>query len=215
MAQAGWLRSEWGTTEKNREARFYSLTPKGRKQLAQKKPPGRSSPGRDPRVAATPDGGPAVNWLRRLFNTVRPGRRSATSIVEMQFHAERIDELRAQGLSQDEASRRARRQFGTSRSSRSHARHGRVAVDRYAAARHQYAIRSLRRTRIYDRRDPHPALGTAPTARCFPRSTRCCYNRFPSPTLIVRCAAPAATALRRRPHRAGATRGLAAAEHDL
>jgi PadR family transcriptional regulator PadR len=34
MAQAGWLRSEWGTTEKNREARFYSLTPKGRKQLA-------------------------------------------------------------------------------------------------------------------------------------------------------------------------------------
>ena len=34
MAQAGWLRSEWGTTEKNREARFYSLTPKGRQQLA-------------------------------------------------------------------------------------------------------------------------------------------------------------------------------------
>ena len=34
MSQAGWLRSEWGTTEKNREARFYSLTPKGRKQLA-------------------------------------------------------------------------------------------------------------------------------------------------------------------------------------
>jgi PadR family transcriptional regulator PadR len=35
MEQAGWSRSEWGTTEKNREARFYSLTPKGRKQLAQ------------------------------------------------------------------------------------------------------------------------------------------------------------------------------------
>ena len=34
MEQAGWLRSEWGVTEKNREARFYSLTPKGRKQLA-------------------------------------------------------------------------------------------------------------------------------------------------------------------------------------
>ena len=34
MSQAGWLRSEWGTTEKNREARFYSLTSKGRKQLA-------------------------------------------------------------------------------------------------------------------------------------------------------------------------------------
>ncbi len=34
MEQQGWLRSEWGLTEKNREARFYSLTPAGRKQLA-------------------------------------------------------------------------------------------------------------------------------------------------------------------------------------
>jgi transcriptional regulator len=34
MEQAGWLRSDWGLTEKNREARFYSLTAKGRRQLA-------------------------------------------------------------------------------------------------------------------------------------------------------------------------------------
>ena len=33
MEQHGWLRSEWGVTEKNREARFYSLTAQGRKQL--------------------------------------------------------------------------------------------------------------------------------------------------------------------------------------
>jgi len=33
MEEEGWLRSEWGTTEKNRQARFYSLTAKGRKQL--------------------------------------------------------------------------------------------------------------------------------------------------------------------------------------
>src|SRR5687767_6769627 len=33
MEQQGWLRSEWGVTEKNREARFYSLTSKGRRQL--------------------------------------------------------------------------------------------------------------------------------------------------------------------------------------
>ena len=30
----GWLKSEWKVTEKNREARFYILTAKGRKQLA-------------------------------------------------------------------------------------------------------------------------------------------------------------------------------------
>jgi PadR family transcriptional regulator len=35
MEQQGWLRSEWGITEKNREARFYLLTSKGRRELAQ------------------------------------------------------------------------------------------------------------------------------------------------------------------------------------
>jgi PadR family transcriptional regulator, regulatory protein PadR len=33
MEQEGWLRSSWGTTDKNREARFYEITAKGRKQL--------------------------------------------------------------------------------------------------------------------------------------------------------------------------------------
>jgi transcriptional regulator len=33
MEQEGWVRAEWGTTGKNREARFYSLTAKGKKQL--------------------------------------------------------------------------------------------------------------------------------------------------------------------------------------
>src|SRR5688572_31150569 len=34
MEQQGWLRSEWGLTDKNREARFYAITAKGRKQVA-------------------------------------------------------------------------------------------------------------------------------------------------------------------------------------
>jgi PadR family transcriptional regulator PadR len=34
MEDEGWLRSSWGTTEKNRQARFYALTAKGRTQLA-------------------------------------------------------------------------------------------------------------------------------------------------------------------------------------
>src|ERR1041385_889697 len=33
MEQDGWVRAEWGKTEKNREARFYSITQKGRRQL--------------------------------------------------------------------------------------------------------------------------------------------------------------------------------------
>jgi PadR family transcriptional regulator PadR len=31
-----WLRAEWGVSENNRKARFYSLTAKGRQQLAEK-----------------------------------------------------------------------------------------------------------------------------------------------------------------------------------
>jgi transcriptional regulator len=34
MEQEGWVRADWGKTEKNRDARFYSLTASGRKQLA-------------------------------------------------------------------------------------------------------------------------------------------------------------------------------------
>jgi PadR family transcriptional regulator PadR len=33
MEEAGWVRAEWGVTERNREARFYSLTALGKKQL--------------------------------------------------------------------------------------------------------------------------------------------------------------------------------------
>ena len=34
MEQEGWIAAEWRATENNRRARYYSLTAKGRKQLA-------------------------------------------------------------------------------------------------------------------------------------------------------------------------------------
>ena len=34
IEQRGWIKSEWGTSENNRRARFYKLTRAGRKQLA-------------------------------------------------------------------------------------------------------------------------------------------------------------------------------------
>jgi len=34
LQQQGWIDSEWGTSENNRKARFYSITRRGRKQLA-------------------------------------------------------------------------------------------------------------------------------------------------------------------------------------
>ena len=34
MEQEGWIASEWGASEKNRRAKFYSITTLGRRQLA-------------------------------------------------------------------------------------------------------------------------------------------------------------------------------------
>jgi len=34
MEQEGWISSKWGASEKNRRARFYSITAAGRKRLA-------------------------------------------------------------------------------------------------------------------------------------------------------------------------------------
>lgn len=33
LVQKGWIRAEWGTSENNRSAKYYSITPRGKKQL--------------------------------------------------------------------------------------------------------------------------------------------------------------------------------------
>lgn len=37
LEQQGWVRSDWGVSENNRRARYYSLTRSGRKQLLEKR----------------------------------------------------------------------------------------------------------------------------------------------------------------------------------
>jgi transcriptional regulator len=34
MEEKGWLDAEWGLTDRNRKAKFYRLSPRGRKQLS-------------------------------------------------------------------------------------------------------------------------------------------------------------------------------------
>ena len=36
LQQEGWIKAEWGTSENNRKAKFYSITAAGRKELAAK-----------------------------------------------------------------------------------------------------------------------------------------------------------------------------------
>ena len=33
LEQRGWIKSEWGTSEANRRAKFYTLSPRGHKQM--------------------------------------------------------------------------------------------------------------------------------------------------------------------------------------
>jgi transcriptional regulator len=35
LEEQGWIQSEWGASENNRQAKYYELTAKGRKQLAE------------------------------------------------------------------------------------------------------------------------------------------------------------------------------------
>lgn len=37
MERSGWLASSWGSSENNRRAKFYRITPSGRKRLASEK----------------------------------------------------------------------------------------------------------------------------------------------------------------------------------
>ena len=34
LEQQGWIRPKWGVSDRNRRAKFYALTPRGRRQLA-------------------------------------------------------------------------------------------------------------------------------------------------------------------------------------
>jgi PadR family transcriptional regulator PadR len=37
LEERGWIKASWGSSENNRQARFYELTARGRKQLAEEK----------------------------------------------------------------------------------------------------------------------------------------------------------------------------------
>ena len=54
-----------------------------------------------------------MSWLRRLINTFHPGRLHRDIDRELSFHiAERVDQLRDDGMSLDDARFAAQRQFG-------------------------------------------------------------------------------------------------------
>jgi transcriptional regulator len=57
LQQRGWISAEWGVSDNNRKARFYSLTRTGRKQLAQETAYWRRLSGLMGRMLAFPSSG--------------------------------------------------------------------------------------------------------------------------------------------------------------
>jgi putative ABC transport system permease protein len=88
-----------------------------------------------------------MRWLRRLVNTIRSSRLQRDIDREIAFHIrEREDELRAGGLPDDEARRRARLQFGNASAQRERTRDVNVAAALDAVLRNiRYALRAIRR----------------------------------------------------------------------
>ena len=89
-----------------------------------------------------------MGWLRRLLNTLRGGRVERDIDRELSFHiAERADQFLAHGLSREEATRRARLQFGNPAVQRERTRDVDVAQALDGFLRDvRHAIRALART---------------------------------------------------------------------
>ena len=113
LEQKGWIASEWGTSENNRRARFYSITAAGRKQLdAEAQLWARTVVDGQP-----PPGAGVVTRLRvllaRLLGTLTGRRREDELREELETHLELLaDEHRRRGLSDAEARLAARRELG-------------------------------------------------------------------------------------------------------
>lgn len=89
-----------------------------------------------------------MSGLRRLFNTFRPAKMQRDIERELSFHlAERVDHLRAEGLSHAEAVRRARAQFGNPIAQGERTRDADIASWAETLVRNvRYAARAIRRT---------------------------------------------------------------------
>lgn len=58
MKRKGWIRSEWGTTENNRRAKYYRLTPAGERQLGLERESWEQASGAVDRILAWEGGSP-------------------------------------------------------------------------------------------------------------------------------------------------------------
>ncbi len=171
----GLLSAEWGTSDNNRRAKFYSLTAPGRKKLSQETEYWRrmmSGGGlrgccrrrrgarqslcsgcfrvRDERFAIGVSDmatGRLDKFWRRLRATLRPGQVERELDEELEFHlAARAEKNRAMGMDAEQARLAARRQLGNATRVKEEARGVRVSTALEAVWRDfTYGLRTLRK----------------------------------------------------------------------
>src|SRR5262249_36089942 len=106
LEDRGWIDSYWATSDHNRRARYYRLTPKGRRQLQLETEQWSQLVHAIGRGMRAPEEG----TMRRFF---RRGRLDAERAREIQAHLDHYtDDLIAAGYTRDRAQREARRRFG-------------------------------------------------------------------------------------------------------
>jgi transcriptional regulator len=109
LEQQGWIHSEWGISENNRRARFYSITRSGRKQLATE----RANWDRRRDGAAAGSGRMMRTLLLRIAGLFRRRALDRRLDEELRFHLDMETEAnRRRGMTAQEAGLAARREFG-------------------------------------------------------------------------------------------------------
>ena len=136
LEREGWITAEWGASDNNRRARFYSLTKAGRKHLE------REQAGWErlsQAIAGVADGLRTMRALRRawrLRSWFRPHALDAELSEELRFHLER--EIQANidaGMTPEEARRAAHVTTGNISAVREASRAGRSGAVLHQAAR--------------------------------------------------------------------------------
>ena len=156
LEQQGLIEAEWGSSENNRQAKFYQLTRDGRKQLAEETTQ-LGTPGQrrrsSPRRTLTPGGPPLMKtrMFRRLsirFGTLfRRDRRERELDAELRYHLDMLVEQNIlTGMPPDAARREAMRVFGTLEGIKDEVRDNWLSrFVEMAAQDVRYGVRSLRR----------------------------------------------------------------------
>src|ERR1700683_3855019 len=144
LEKRAWLKAEWGESDNGRQAKFYSLSAKGRKQFAAEESNWNRLATARAALLETPREASLMTWWKSLFR--KPDDAQLDS--ELRFHIEGlVEEKIAAGLGPKEARRQALLEFGGKEQWKEELRDvHRVAVIESTLSNLKYAFRCMRKS---------------------------------------------------------------------